>query len=188
MRMLPNHLLISCLLCALLCACGSQLKVAKVDEKTGLLKSDTGPIARALIVVWTRLPLAEYKEIAFFSNGGEYGVDQLKAIGFFNQVLNYDDLRRVVVANNLQAKVPSLSEPADLSRLYGAYKPFLWIHFRRVEKGGAARLQLIATNPANLEDVFVAEVPIDFLWTGVSDQTTRYPLFNALIEWINQNQ
>jgi hypothetical protein len=84
--------------------------------------------------------------------------------------------------------VPSLNEPIGLNKLYRAYKPFLWVSFKRVQKENKPYLQLTVTNPDNLEDVFVSEIYLDYVWAGVNDQNTRYPLFNALIEWINQNK
>jgi hypothetical protein len=57
-----------------------------------------------------------------------------------------------------------------------------------VQKDNKPYLQLIATNPDTLEDVFVSEVHLDFVWAGVNDQNSRYPLFNALIEWMNKNR
>lgn len=180
--------LFTSLICCLLAACGTQMKVAEVDSKTGQLKSEVGQVSKATVVISKQLALAPYKGMAFVSGGGEFGINQLKAVGYFDQVLNYDDLQKLVIANNLQDRVPSLNEPIGLNKLYRAYKPFLWINFKRVVKENKPYLQLIATNPDNLEEVFVSEVYLDFVWAGVNDQNSRYPLFNSLIEWINQNR
>jgi hypothetical protein len=176
------------LICSFLAACGTQMKVAAVDEKTGLLKSDIGSISKATVVTAKTMSLAPFKGLAFISGGGDFGVNQLKAVKYFDQVVNYDELQKLVIANNLQDKVPSLSEPIGLNKLYRAYKPFLWVNFKRVQKDNKPYLQLIATNPDTLEDVFVSEVHLDFVWAGVNDQNSHYPLFNALIEWMNKNR
>ena len=173
--------------CLLLAACGTQLKVAEVDQSTGTLKSEKGTVTKATVVASKARSLAQFGGTAFVSSGGEYGVNQLKATKLFAEVLNYDDLQKLVVTKNLQEKVPSVAEPIGLSRLAKVYKPFLWINFKRVNKENKPYLQLIATNPENLEELFVAEVFLDFVWTGVSDQNSRYPLFNALIEWARNN-
>jgi hypothetical protein len=183
-----KHILIALLAGSLLAACGTQMKVAPIDEKTGLIKSEVGEVKKATVVTAKKMALATFKPMAFISGGAEFGVNQLKAINYFDQVLNYDDLQKLVVANNLQDKVPSLNEPIGLNKLYRAYKPFLWVNFKRIQKENKPYLQLIATNPENMEEVFVSEVFLDFLWSGVNDQNSRYPLFNALIEWINQNR
>ena len=64
---------------ALLAACGTQMKVASVDEKTGLLKSERGDIAKATVVTAKKMPLAPFKGMAFMSSAGDWGVEQLKA-------------------------------------------------------------------------------------------------------------
>lgn len=180
--------ILAILICSFLAGCGTQMKVAAVDEKTGLLKSDLGSISKATVVTAKTMPLAPFKGLAFISGGGDFGVNQLKAVKYFDQVVNYDELQKLVIVNNLQDKVPSLSEPIGLNKLYRAYKPFLWVNFKRVQKDNKPYLQLIATNPDTLEDVFVSEVYLDFVWAGVNDQNSRYPLFNALIEWLNKNR
>ncbi len=173
---------------ALLSACGTQMKVASVDEKTGLLKSERGDIGKATVVTAKKMPLAPFKGMAFMSSAGDWGVEQLKAVKYFDQVLSYDDLQKIVIANNLSDKVPSLNEPIGLSKLARAYKPFLWVKFKQVRRENKTYMQLIATNPENLEEVFVSEVYLDYVWAGVNDQNSRYPLFNAFIGWVNQNK
>jgi hypothetical protein len=183
-----KRLLIAAVLCFIATGCGTQLKVAQVDEKSGFIKSDVGSIQKATIVKGSKLPINQFKDMAYITGGGDWGVKQLAAINYFNQVVGYDDLQKLVISNGLQEKVPSLNEPIGLNKLYRSYKPFLWVHFKLDHRDNNAYLQLIATNPDTLEDVFISEVKLDYKWAGVNDQNSRYPLFNALIEWINQNR
>jgi hypothetical protein len=171
----------------LLASCGTQLKVAEVDQSTGMIKSERGTVAQAAVITAKTTSLSKFGGTAFISNAGEYGVNQLKATKLFSEVLSYDDLQKLIVAQNLQEKVPSVSEPIGLSRLAKVYKPFLWVNFKRVTRGNKPYLQMIATNPENLDDLFVAEVHLDFVWAGVNDQNSRYPLFNSFIEWARKN-
>jgi hypothetical protein len=180
--------LIATIFLTLLAACGTQMKVATLDEKTGLLKSDRGNISTATIVTSKKLALSPFKGLAFISSAGDWGVDQLKAIKYFDQVLSYDELQKLVIANNLSDKVTSLNEPIGLSKLSRAYKPFLWVKFKQVRRENKTYMQLIATNPETLDEVFVSEVHLDYVWAGVNDQNSRYPLFNAFIDWVNQNK
>ncbi len=173
---------------ALLTACGTQMKVAEIDQKTGLLKSEKGTVATATIVTSKSLPLAPFKSMVFISNVSDWGVNQLKAINYFDEVLRYEDLQKLVIQKNLSDKVPSLNEPIGLNKLARAYKPFLWVKFRQIQKENKPFMQLVVTNPENLEEVFVSEVFMDYVWAGVNDQNSRYPLFNAFIGWVNQNK
>jgi hypothetical protein len=170
-----------------LAGCGTQMKVAQVDPKTGLLKSEMGEIGKASVVTSKSVSLAKFGKLAFTTGGGEFGANQLKATGLFDQVLTFDEMQKLIVANDLQDKVTSISEPVGLSRLAKAYKPFLWINMKRVSKDRDQYFQIVATDPSNLEDLFLAEVKLDIVWAGVNDQNARYPLFNALIEWARKN-
>lgn len=163
------------------------MKVAEVDQKTGTLQSERGEVTKASVITSKPATLKKFNNIAFISNGGEYGVNQLKATKLFETVLSFDDLQKLIVANNLQDKVSTINEPIGLSRLAKSYKPFLWVNFKRATHENKQYMQLIATDPESLEDLFVAEVYLDFMWAGVKDQNSRYPLFNALIEWARAN-
>ncbi|WP_374584186.1 hypothetical protein [Pseudoduganella sp.] len=170
-----------------LAGCGTQGKVAKVDQKTGLLTTDVGVIGTATVVTAKQVSLKQFKPMVFVS-ATQASIDQVKTIGYFDEVLDIDGLQKLVIANNLQEKVPSLNDKIGLNKLYRAHKPFLWVYFKRINKDHKQYMQLIATNPETLEDLFVSEVQLDFVWSGVNDQNSRYPLFNALITWIQQNK
>jgi hypothetical protein len=47
--------------------------------------------------------------------------------------------------------------------------------------------QFVLTDPLTLDDLFVVETHLDFIWTGVNDQNNWYPMFNALIDYIKSN-
>ena len=200
----------------LVSACGTygESKIAQVDPKTGLLQSDQ-KVAVAKILVSKKLALSSYKDLAVISkddfspmnsNFKTDNVKQLKVLNYFNEVISFDDLEQLVISNNLQSKVTTLSNWGGVRDLYRSYKPFLVIHFKCVENGNIS-YRLIVTNPDTLENVFVSEVEVHSktgyglmglltLGAGMNsgnrctgyDQDTRYPLFNSLITWINQNR
>lgn len=173
--------------CMLIVGCATQMKVAEVDQKTGLLKSERGEVSKATVVTAKNTSLARFGRLAFASGAGDFGIGQLKATGIFDEVLSYDQLQKLIVANDLQEKVVSVNEPIGLSRLAKAYKPFLWVSMKRISRDGNQYFQLIATDPTNLEELFLCETKLDFIWAGVNDQNARYPLFNAFIEWARKN-
>lgn len=173
--------------CVALTACGTQMQVAQVDPKTGLLKSEAGEIEKATVVTAKTTSLAKFGRLAYTTGGGDFGVNQLKATGLFDQVLTFAEMQKLIVANNLQERVPSIGEPVGLSRLAQAYKPFLWVNLKRVTKERDQYFQIVATDPKTLEDLFLAEVKLDLVWKGVNDQNSRYPLFNAFIDWAKKN-
>lgn len=180
------RLVFSLLIALLLSACGTQMKVAEMDA-TGRLVSDKGTVTEASVLKSKPGSLARFNSSVYVSGGGEYGVNQMKATRLFQDVYGYEDLQRLVVSQGLQEQVPSVSEQIGLSRLAKAYKPYLWVHFKRVTRDNKPYLQMVASDPANLDELFVAEVHLDFVWAGVNDQNARYPLFNAFIAWARRN-
>ena len=204
------------LLCLSVSGCGTygESKIAQLDQKTGLLQSDR-KVTVAKIVVSKKLALSPYRKLVVISkdefspmnsNFKTDNIKQLRAINYFEEVLGFEDLQQIVIFNNLQSKVTTLSNWGGVRDLYRAYKPFLVIHFKCIDSGDIV-YRLIVTNPETLENVFVSEIEVhsktgygliglltlgagmnrNNMCTG-SDQETRYPLFNSLIEWINQNR
>ena len=43
------------------------------------------------------------------------------------------------------------------------------------------------TDPLTSENYFVTETLVDVAWSGLSDKNNWYPMFNALIEYIEAN-
>ncbi|BCK88721.1 hypothetical protein MIZ01_2527 [Sideroxyarcus emersonii] len=211
-----NRTLVVMLLCLSASACGTygESRIAQVDSKTGLLQSDR-EVAVARVVVSKKLALGPYQDLVVISkddfspmnsNFKTDNVKQLRALNYFRDVIGFDDLQQLVVSNNLQNKVTTLSNWGGVRDLYRSYKPFLVIHFKCIESGDIF-YRLTVTNPDTLENVFVSEVEVHSkvgyglmglftLGAGMNsgnrctgyDSDTRYPLFNSLILWINQNK
>ena len=47
--------------------------------------------------------------------------------------------------------------------------------------------QFILTDPLTLEEIFITEKYLDYVWAGVNDRTTWYPMFNSFIDYIREN-
>lgn len=173
-------------------ACGTQLKVAPINPQYGLITSENGEAKKASVIQSEKININKYKEFIFIPNGGDYAVLQTKEFKFFNEVLNYEDLQKLIIEKNLQDKVPSITDGIGLNKLSKNYKPFLTMYFKpfTIPNGITTDryLQLVVSNPETLQDVFVAQVKLDLLWEGINDQNTRYPLFNSFFEWINENK
>lgn len=204
-----KHLCMAFIIAALITACDTTGKVAPLDPQTGRLSSSV-LVGEAKVVVDKNIPLAAYKTfVVVLPDVYNQGLDesaQLRAIGYFNEVVGFGDLKKFVSDHNLQGKVGPFDTWNGLSSLYRAYKPFLVIRFDCVEKGNIYH-RLIVTNPQTMENVFVGQVKawseagynaagLLTLGAGMyesnrcsgTDEKVRYPLFNALIKWIDQNR
>jgi len=92
-----------------------------------------------------------------------------------------------LVKNGLQEKIPTIGSPIGVNLAYKYYKPFLWLRFNIRGSGLEQYAQFILTDPATLNDIFVAEEHLDYMWKGINDQTVWYPLSNALVKYIKEN-
>jgi hypothetical protein len=181
----------------------TQHKVAPVDPLTGQIQSET-PVAMAHIVVDKPLRLGPFKGCVVVYWGAyefRFFRDQIAALGYFDDVLSYPDVQRLIIQRNLADKIPKPNSLEGMRVLYEEYKPCLWVHKSVVNASiGSFDVRLIVTNPETSEDVFVAERHSsmfsdftdsnsisDFLNGTQNDQHDRYPLINAFNAWVLRN-
>ena len=181
------RLLTLALTITLISGCTTNLRVAPIDDKTGLLASDSGVRAKATVVLDKATSLSRFKGVVFVSDSGEFAIRQMQATKLFERVLSYDDLQRVVAKEGLLQRVPSLNEPIGLSNLARAYQPFLWVGSKKVVREDKAYMLFVATDAETLEVLFTAEIAMPYYLREVSDQNMRYPLFNEFIAWACRN-
>lgn len=86
----------------LLTACSS-LKVSKVDPATGYFPSTKfAPVVKS-----TPVDLDTMKSLLLVPNSDfEYG--QMKNIDFFDEVINFEELEKIIIKEQLTDQVPSL--------------------------------------------------------------------------------
>lgn len=165
----------------LLTACSS-LKVAKVDPKTGYFPTSKF----ATVVKSSPVDLDQMKSLLLVPNSDfEYG--QMKSIGYFDEVINFEELEKIIIKEQLTDQVPSLQDRIGLNKAAKAYKKFLWFRFDTRRDGNDQYAQYILTDPITLEDIFITEQYLDYIWAGVNDQNTWYPMYNSLIKYIKEN-
>jgi hypothetical protein len=160
----------------------SHFKVAEIDPKTGYFPSDS----KADVIKHEKYDLDSMKALVLISSG-TFVEGQVKNMNYFDKIINPDELQTIIVQEGLQDKVPSIAEKIGVNKAYVNYKPFLWLRFHVRGEGRQSYGQFILTDPKDMKDLFIAEKHLDYMWAGVSDQTTWYPLCNALIDYIKEN-
>jgi hypothetical protein len=108
-------------------------------------------------------------------------------IHYFNEIITPEELQKSIVRNGLAEKVPSITDLIGISNAAKYYKPYLWLHTKTHGANRDLYTQFVLTDPLTLDDLFVVETHLDFIWTGVNDQNNWYPMFNALIDYIKSN-
>jgi len=168
-------------LCMAFVGCTSQ-KVVEVDPKTGRFPTT----ATATVTLNKPYELDAHRALVIVPNS-EFVKGEVVNMHFFTQVMTVEELERAVVQKGLNDKVPTLTDQIGLNNAAKYYAPFLWLHFKHRGTGSDQYSQLILTDAATLDDLWIAETHLDYLWAGVNDQHNWYPMFNALIDYLQAN-
>ena len=112
---------------------------------------------------------------------------EIANIHYFNTIITPEELQKAIVLNGLSDKVPTLTDLIGINNAAKYYKPFVWFHTKSRGAGADRYSQFVLTDAVTLDDLFIAETHLDFMWTGVNDQYNWYPMFNALIDYIRAN-
>ena len=171
----------------LLGAC-TMMKITTPNPQTGYYRAEK----QAKILVSKPIDLDARKSLILVPYCScQFTKSEVANIHYFDEVIDIEDLEKRIIAANLTDKVPTVRERIGIANAAKYYRPFLWLKYEGAGGTGAygvpnaVHLQLI--DPATQEELFVAEVQVDMIWTGVNDQYTWYPLFNALIDYIKAN-
>ena len=166
---------------AALSACTS-LKVVDVDAKTGYFPAQK----KAAVVTNKTLDLDARKGLVVVGNS-EFSQGQVRNMKYFDEVITIEELEKRIIQAGLTDKVPTVRERIGLNNAAKHYKPFLWLRYDLRGDRPNEYTQFILTDPLTMEDYFVTETHLDYVWTGVNDQNNWYPMFNALIDYIQAN-
>lgn len=160
----------------------TSLKVVQPDAKTGRYPTST----KATVLMSKQFDLDARKDLILVPNS-DFTVGQVTNMRYFTQVTTAEELEKAIVQKGLSDKVPSVHDAIGLNNAAKYYKPFLWLHWKTHGSGQDVHAQVILTDPLTLDDLLVAETHLDYLWAGVNDQNNWYPMFNALIDYIEAN-
>lgn len=164
-----------------LAACSS-LQVAERDPTTGYFPGDR----TATVVKSIETDLDERRQLIVIGRS-DFLEGQLANIGFFEEVLTVPELETRIVQEGLSDQVPSVSDKIGLSNAARHYQPFLWLHVDRRSEGNRNYAQFILTDAVTMEDYFITETYLDTVWAGVSDRSNWYPMFNSLVDYLDEN-
>lgn len=158
------------------------MKVAEVDQKTGYFPTST----KATVITSTPIDLDSHKALLLIPSQ-DFVKGQIGNIKYFDEIMTFEDLEKKIIQANLSDKVPSVRDRIGVSNAAKHYKSFLWFRYESKGVGRDQRGRFIITDPITMEDYFVTETKLDYVWSGVNDQNNWYPMFNSLIDYIKQN-
>lgn len=172
---------LSLILIILLTGC-TTMEVVKPDSKTGLFS------VSKVATITKNIPIdLDTKKSLILVPNGDFTGNMVKNIGYFDKVINFEELEVIIIKEDLTDAVPSIVDRIGINKAAKAYKPFLWLRWDTRKDGSKKYQQLILTDPITLEDYFITETYLDYVWAGVNDQNNNYPMFNAFIKYLQQH-
>jgi hypothetical protein len=182
MENLTMRIFLTLLITFTLSACGTFDQVVKMDSATGYFPTDV----KATVVTATDTDLDKMRSLILVSNDNFTG-EMVKNIGYFDKVINFEDLEKILIQKDLTDQISSLKNKIGINKAAKSYKYFLWLRWKTRKEEEKEYSQLILTDPVTLEDIFICETYLDYVWSGVTDQDNFYPMMNALVDYIRAN-
>lgn len=172
---------ITIMLMAFLVGC-TTLKVVEPDPQTGLF-----PASKSATVTKNVAIDIDSKRSLILVPNGDFTINMVKNIGYFDEVIDFVALEKIIIREKLTDVVPSVDDRIGLNKAATAYRPFLWLRWDSRQDGSKRYSQLVLTDPITLEDYFLAETLLDHVWAGVNDQNNFYPMFNAFVNYLKEH-
>ena len=170
------------ILVVFLVGCGTTAFQVTERDESGYFPA----LGEAEVIKRIAVDLDKHRELVVIGDS-DFFDGQLESIGYFKEIMRIPELEVAIVREGLSDRVQSVQDRIGLNNAAKHYKPFLWLRADTRRDGRKHYGQLILTDATSLEDIFIVETYYDTIWTGVSDQQNFYPMFNALIDYIDEN-
>jgi len=168
--------------------CTSVGQAGDIDPATGRIKSNSiYKNTKAVVVKQEKIDLARYQPL-ILTLGNEYFKKQTIKFGYFQTVVDRQDMEKLLIRENQSGLVSDVTNFLSWKKISDNYKPFLVLKPEVREEGRASYAQLKVIRADNADEVFVAEIKMDFMWKGVNDDTVFYPLYNEFMAWVAANK
>ena len=160
----------------------THMKVITLNPKTGRFPTRQ----KATVVTSVATDLDQCNSLLLMPDN-EFVRGQVGNIRYFEDIMTLDQLESALIKNGSTDQVPSIQDDAGVHQACMAYKPFLWLQFKTREVGDRVFAQFVLSRPNDAEALFLVERELEGQVAGVNDQNTWYPLFNALVAYIDAN-
>lgn len=171
-----------------LSGCSTFGEAKEIDPATGRIKTESvyGSV-KATVVKSEKVPVQNYRRL-ILTLGGKFFKEQTVKFGYFEKVVNREDMEQLLIKEGKSEVVSDVTNLLSWKKIADNYQSFLVLRPQVREEGRASYAQLKVIRADTATEVFVAEVKMDFMWKGVNDDTVFYPLYNAFIDWVNENK
>jgi hypothetical protein len=176
---------------ALLAGCSgiTRFHTATVDSETGYLpvsNDPEAPVAEVKVIKHAAVDLKDFHG-RILVTAGDFAVEQMRNLHVFENVMSARDMDKALKSAGVDKQLPTPRWLLDLRDVYRLYGPFLWFHFDAKKVQDTVYDYYVVTDPSTGEDLYEVRAEEPKGKAGATDQTTWFPMFNALIDWLRAN-
>ncbi len=176
------------ILVSLLCSCSTLCEPRSIDPATGRLPyREMSFKGQANVVKSESIDLSRYKGLVLVL-GGDYFRDQVARLGIFDTVVDREGMEKALIKAGKDGEISDVTNQISWKKIFTIYKPFLVIKPDTRNEGRSEYFQFKVITPDTADEVFVAESKVDVMWKGVNDDALFVPLFNAFLDWADQQK
>jgi hypothetical protein len=167
----------------LVTSCGTFEKVTTLNSTTGRFPAKT----KTVTILKKTIVNADTLKTLIIVPDTPYWIEMSKNMKYFNEVMTFSELQKDIIAKGLTDKIPTVSDRIGLNNAYKYYRPFVIINITKVQKPGKGWYAgLTLYDPGKADYIFQNEIWLNLMWDGWTDQGTMYPLFNSMLDYLNQ--
>ena len=178
-------LALTILIATTITSCGSFEKVTTLNANTGRFPAKNKTV---ITLKKTSVNVDTLKTLIIVPNT-TYWIEMSKNMKYFKEVMTFAGLQKDIIAKGLTDKIPTVSDRIGLNNAYKYYRPFVILNMTKAQKpGNGWYAGLTLYDPGKADYIFQNEIWLNLMWDGWTDQGTMYPLFNSMLDYLNEQK
>lgn len=166
-------------------SCGTFEKVTTLNVNTGRF-----PAKNKTVTTLKRISVnADTLKTLIIVPNSPYWIEMTRNMKYFKEVMTFEELQKDIIAKGLTENIPSISDGIGLYKAYKYYRPFVVLNMTKEQKpGNGLYAGVTLYDPGKADYIFQNEIWVNLMWDGWSDQGTMYPLFNSMLDYLNEQK
>lgn len=178
-------LALTILIATTITSCGSSEKVTTLNANTRRFPAKNKTV---ITLKKTSVNVDTLKTLIIVPNT-TYWIEMSKNMKYFKEVMTLAGLQKDIIAKGLTDKIPTVWDRIGLNNAYKYYRPFVILNMTKAQKPGSGWYAgLTLYDPGKADYIFQNEIWLNLMWDGWTDQGTMYPLFNSMLDYLNEQK
>ncbi len=178
-------LALTILIATTITSCGTFEKVTTLNSNTGRFAAKSKTVAT---IKKTSVNADTLKTLVIVPNT-PYWIEMSKNMKYFKEVMTFSELQKDIISKGLTDKIPTISDRIGLNNAYKYYRPFVILNMTKEQKTGKGWYAgLTLYDPKKADYIYQNEIYLNLMWDGWTDQGTMYPLFNSLLDYLDEQK